>query len=386
MFLRGGVAAVVLVLIAAFVTAYTKGNFSSTVEVDAIVDNAGGSLTPGADVKSSGVIVGRATDLRLVDDGVKISLTLKGRAARDIPGNVVARVLPATVFGTSYVDLVAPTDRATDTLKAGQIIPQDRRVETLELQQTLDNLYRVVTAVRPAELSTTLTAISTALDGRGDEIGATMARLDRYLGRLEPRLPTLQEDIRLLADNLENLERVTPDLLDAVDDGLVTARTITAKRASLTSLLTGSGALVANADDLLTDNEESLVRTIRQTAVITDVLYDERAQMVPGFRSFVDFGRGASDALSDGPFIRVDGRFVVSDVAPYTAADCPRYGSLAADNCAGGGGGSGATASSGSDASQPDAAVLDSVRGRLGELESGGVGELLSRPLIGATP
>ncbi len=160
---RGVTAIVVLALAGALVMAWTRGTFDDTVTVVAVVDDAGGSLTPGADVKSRGVIVGRTSDLSLSAEGVRLRLVLDAGDARRIPRDAVARILPATVFGTSYVDLVAPDGAVTASLREGQVVDQDRSSRTLELQTTLDSLYRVVTAVKPAELSTTLAAVSSAL-------------------------------------------------------------------------------------------------------------------------------------------------------------------------------------------------------------------------------
>ncbi len=379
-----GIASVIFVaLLLAFATAYAKGDFSDTVQVDAVVKDAGGSLVPGADVKARGVQVGKASKISLTGDVVHIRLTLDKKTIGTIPSNVTARILPATVFGTSFVELVIPTHPDGRTLQAGQRISQDTSEGTLELQTTLDSLYRVVTAVHPAELSTTLAAVSTALTGHGDELGQSMETLDNYLTRLNPHLPLLQQDIAMLATNLENLDRHTPELFSAVDDGLVTLRTITEKKAQLTTLLTGSGALVSEADRFLTDEEQPIIDTIRQSAVMVDALYDQRAGIAPGFRAFVAFGKNGISALSSGPFLNTDTRIITTNSTPYTSADCPRYGSAHGDNCPEGGSGGASVA-----ASVPgiDDALVARMQSMLKQLDTGGkggVGELLSRPLIG---
>ena len=381
---RGIMVLVALALAGALTAAWTRGDFRDTVTVDAVVDDAGGSLTPGADVKSRGVIVGRTREISWGADGVHISLVLDADDARRIPRDAVARILPATVFGTSYVDLVAPQGAVTASLQDGQVVEQDRSARTLELQTTLDSLYRVVTSVKPAELSTTLAAISSALDGRGEEIGESMTRLDSYLSRLEPLLPTVQEDLRLLGDNLESLDRSAPILLDAVEDGLTTARTITAKRAQLTSIISGSGALVDGSETLLTSSEDGAVETIRQLARVSDVFHDERAQLAPGFLNFARFGRLGSTALSDGAYLNTDARVITTGGSPYGPEDCPRYGELGGDNCGGTSSGpaSGDGRTTRADA-ESDAALVAQLRNRLAGLESdGGIGELLARPFI----
>lgn len=378
---RGFATLIVLAVAGAFTAAYSRGTFRDTVVVRAVIDDAGGSLTSRADVKARGVIVGHTKGVELTDQGVVVELELDSTKAQGIPANAKARILPATVFGTSYVDLVIPKGERAEALQAGQVVAQDMTSETLELQTTLDSANRVITAVKPAELAATLGAISQALEGRGDELGASMVQLEGLLSRVNPEMPLIRENIRLLADNLENVDRAAPDLFAAVDDGLVTSRTIVAKRADITTLLTGSAALVDEADRFLTAEEQDIVTTVRQTATVVDAFYDLRSQLAPGLLSFVEFGRRGIPALSDGPWLSTSARIVADAGAEYTSADCPRYGEARGDNCDGGAVGGSATPS----AIDGDAALvgeLQSLIGELGGANSGGIGELLSRPFV----
>ncbi len=384
---RGIATIVVIALFLAFVTAYGKGQFSNTIQVKAVVKDAGGSLSPGSDVKMRGVEVGKTGQISLSGGEVRIKLTLDKDAIRRLPSNVTARILPATVFGTSYVDLVMPESPDGRPIAEGQTVTQDTSSETLELQNALDNVYRIVAEVHPAELSTTLGAISAALKGRGDDLGRSMETLDLYLRRLNPHLPLLQQDIALLATNLETLDRHTPDLLSAVDDGLVTLRTVTEKKAQLTSILTGGAGLVSEADRLVTDQERPIIEFVRQSAVMVDALYDERDGLSGGIRQFVQFGSNGIGALSKGSFLDTEAKIITSNGPVYTSADCPRYGSARGDNCPDGVSADPSTANSVAAATPGvDDALVEQMKGMLSGLDSGGkggVGELLSRPLVG---
>lgn len=382
---RGAALLVVLLLVGCFVLAIGRGVFADDVRVSADVDDIGGSLTEGADVKLRGVIVGKVSGIEARGDGVRLTLTVGVDAAKGVPHGVRARILPASVFGTSYVDLVARGRATGDALAAGQVIEQDRSSETVELQDTLDSTYRVMKAVRPAELATTLSALAGAMRGRGAEVGDTVETLNTYLGRLDPQIPLVREDLRLLADNLTTLEQVSPDLFDAVESSLVTSRTIVTERAQLTSLLAGGTALVDESDRLLTDTERPLVDAIRQSAVVVDALYDERAGISGGFESFTGFARKASGTFDAGPWMKTNVYIGLGAGTPYTAADCPRFGSAVGD-CGG-------SAPSGIAAprvpSSVDDALIREMKDRLTALDRdgattrGGVGELLRRPYVG---
>lgn len=378
--------ALVLLVVAALVStgllAWGKGMFSDEVHVSAQVDDIGGALAAGADVKVRGVIVGHLASVESHDGGVRLELVIDGDAASEISRDVSARILPASVFGTSFVDLAAPESATGSHLTAGQVIEQDRRESTLELQDTLDSTYRVMTAVKPADLSITLEALADALDGRGEQIGTTMETLNSFLGRLNEQSPLIKEDLALLATNLETLAKVSPDLLDAVDSGLVTARTIVAKRAQLTSILAGGTALADEADRLLTEQEKPFTVTIRHAATVVDAVFDNRTGIAASFRNFVAFGTEAKGVFAGGPWMATDVVIKTGDDAPYTAADCPVFGPVRGDNCGG------APRSSSGATAQDDAALLSQMKGLLSGLDAsmstdGGVGQLLIGPYVG---
>lgn len=385
---RGLVLVVLLVLVGAALAAVSRGALADDTTAHALVDDAGGSLVPGSDVKIDGVIVGRVTAITQepgatadgADPSVRIDLRIDERHAGEIPAQVTARVLPATVFGTTYVDLVRPRGER-GTLRAGAVIEQARDAETLELQDTLDSSYRILTAVEPAELSATLGALATALDGRGEQLGGTIETVSGYLGRLEPRLPLLREDLELFAQNMATLAETSPQLLDATRNALVTSRTIVQKRAQLTTLLAGSNALVGEGRRALDAVGDPFVEALDGAAVVVDAMYDERAGLPDSFTSFVDFAAKQAETFSQGSYMSTNVFIKTGDDAPYTGSDCPTYGTARGPRC----GGSPGSTGGGSAATPDDDALVAELRGMLAELEAapqGGVAELLGRPYL----
>ena len=68
-------------------------------------------------------------------------------------------------------------------LEDGNVIPPERVHTTVELGRVLAGLFPLLRTVRPADLSATLAALATALNGRGEQIGETLEKLDAYLDR-----------------------------------------------------------------------------------------------------------------------------------------------------------------------------------------------------------
>ncbi|WP_121258901.1 MlaD family protein [Nocardioides ferulae] len=327
---RGVVALTVLTLVVAGLVLAGNGSFSDRVAATVVLDDAGGSLVPGADVKYRGVVVGKVAALGEGDGGaerdgsVEVAVDLAPDLAADVPADATARVLPASVFGTSFIDLVSAGDGARG-LEDGHRIPQDRRSQTLEIQAVLDGLDRVVGDLGPARLATALEGLATALDGNGQRLGRTIVTLHRYLARLNPSMPLVRRNLQLLATNLEGFAAYAPDLLDATDDALIAARTIVEHEGRFAALVRSGGSAFARSARLLNANERGLVDMLVRTAVVVDALYDGRRDLVDSLLSTLDLAAGFDEALSHGRYLRIAGDLQLAEEPGYGRGGCPSY-------------------------------------------------------------
>jgi virulence factor Mce-like protein len=333
---RGLVTVVAVAVLLGLLFMRSTGTFGGPEHVSAQLADAGGSLGKGADVKVRGVIVGKVAGVeRGTAGGVRIKINIPGDKLDMVPANVVARILPATVFGTSFVDLAIHGKRADAGLKAGAIIPADKTQGTLELQQALDDIDTLVKAVGPAELASAIGSAAQALDGRGDQLGKTIDLANSYLAKLNPKLPLVRTDLRKLAVNLELAQEVAPDLLAATNDALTTARTIVDQKAALATAISGGSALTDQANSFLRANSQGLIRFIQNSAVLLDVVYANRHAGITGaIMTNRMLNAKLSTVISHG-WINSATSFLL-DVPPYyTSADCPKFGTARGNNCSG---------------------------------------------------
>ncbi|MFL6155715.1 MAG: MCE family protein [Marmoricola sp.] len=314
----------------------STGTFGGPQHVSAQLADAGGSLGKGADVKVRGVIVGKVAGIdRGPSGGVRVRINIPGDDLDMVPSNVVARILPATVFGTSFVDLTTHGPVSGSGLRAGSVIPADKTQGTLELQQALDDIDTLVKAVGPAELASAIGSAAQALDGRGIKIGRTIDLANSYLAKLNPKMPLARADLRKLVDNLRLAQDVAPDLLKATNDALVTARTIVSQKAALTTLISGGAALTSQADTFLKANQASLIRFIDNSAVLLDVVYANRhAGITDAILTNQTLNAKLGSVISHG-FINSSTTLTLDVLPYYTSADCPRFGAARGDNCSG---------------------------------------------------
>ena len=214
-----------------------NGWFTATAPVTLEIERAGLQLLPGSDVKLRGIIVGTVRDITSDGDGASIMLDMRPGSLELVPANVQARLVPKTLFGEKYVDLVLPEPAADERLAAGDVIPEDRSQAALEINRVLDDVLPLLRAVRPQDLSMTLNALATALSGRGDQLGETIETADAYLRSVNPLLPQLQRDLAALADVTAVYDEAAPHLLSVLDDLRTTATTVVDEQAALRAML-----------------------------------------------------------------------------------------------------------------------------------------------------
>lgn len=315
-----------IAVIGAFLSLRSNGTFGAEPHVTAEVADAGGALRTGSDVKLKGAIIGRVAAIERGEDAVRLDLEMSGEDLDKVPANVVARILPATVFGTTYVDLVVHGEPSADALAGGDLVRADSTQGTLELQQALDDIDRLVKALGPRELAAALGATATALAGRGEQIGRTVRTANSYLERLNPLLPQVKRDLDELADAADVVDAVAPDLLDATDDVLVTLNTVVTQEASLTALISGGTRLARAGSRFLDANQTRLVRFISNSSALLDVVYDNRrAGITDAIAVNIALGDRLPSTIREG-FVQTDGILRLAAPGFYSSAERPTYG------------------------------------------------------------
>ncbi|WP_018682850.1 MCE family protein [Actinokineospora enzanensis] len=251
--------AVIAGLIGLSIAAYNKV-FTPVATVTLTTGTVGNQLTVHSDVKVRGLLVGEVRRITPTADGAELELALDPAKIDVIPGNVSARFLPKTLFGERYVALQIPKDASATMLAGGDRIHQDTSVQAVELEQAFESLLPVLQAVQPQKLSSTLSSISTALQGRGEKLGETLAQLNELVGDLNPHLPQLQKDLRTLATVSDAYSDVTPDLVQALDDLTVTSKTIADQRANLDTLYATVTTGARDLESFVRLNKDNLIR------------------------------------------------------------------------------------------------------------------------------
>ncbi|MCU4187495.1 MCE family protein [Acidiferrimicrobium sp. IK] len=360
--------AVLAASVAAILVSFS-GGFTDYVAVRAVIPPSQ-PVAVGDEVEYRQVQVGTVHNAgRPGPDGsTVIDLHLYPGRVQDLPANVVAQVAPSTLFGATAVILTSPAP-VPATLAASQTIPA-ATAATASLQGTLQDLNNVLTGLHPAQIDTTLGALSGALAGQGPSLHDFVAQLDKYVQQMLPQLPTFESDVSLLTPVLDGLSTSVPALLELAGNASVTANTITADNNALVGLLEGASGTASAGTALFTDIQAGL-HAFAVNLLPTLGALNLTPQQIPQILGSVTRWAGAwASAETDGPWINVEAPYSIGNLvdfilsgadilppaenraltlaasfdhlakppvvgAPYTAADCPRYGPEQGPNCPG---------------------------------------------------
>lgn len=316
----------IAVLIAFSIAIYQKV-FTPVTTVTVQADRAGLQLPKFGDVRIHGVLVGQVRSVKQDGQQAVIKLGLQPGAAKNIPDNVSVEIRPTTLFGQKYIAFVDPTDPSSTALHDGSVIPASRVTTNVELQQVLATLFPLLRSIRPADLNSTLYALATALQGRGEKLGETVERLDSYLTAMNVQLPTLRKDLQLLADVSTTYGDAAPDLVNLLRNATSTARTVAQKQQQLDGFLTSMTKLSTVGTRVLTTNEAGIVREGELAAPLMKLLDTYSPEYTCLLQGADRYTGRLAQIFKDGRVWQTMSFDAVQRRA-YTAADRPEYGEV----------------------------------------------------------
>lgn len=314
------------------VSAVFTQKFTAFDPVTLTTSAAGMNLPARADVKLRGVIVGQVSKAESDGQDAKLTLGINPDKIKSIPANVTAALVPKTLFGEKYVDLNIPKDPATTSLAAGDRI--EKTELPIEVERVLNDLYPLLRTVQPAELNYTLNAMAGALEGRGNKLGESLVTLDSYLKRLNPQIPALIEDLKLLATVTDTYADVVPALAETLRNTVKTGNTLVSKEQKLKAFLNELTAFSNTTKTFLDDNGNNIIRLGQLSEPILallrrysgtfpcllDGIVKQAPQLADTFRGFI---------------FHINLKVLPRQPRGYNNADRQVYGADNAPNCAG---------------------------------------------------
>jgi virulence factor Mce-like protein len=154
-----------------------------------------GGIFVNAEVTYRGVAVGRVSDMKLINDGVRVVLTMEPGADR-IPASTKAMVATRSAVGEQYI-LLQPDNDKGPYLKDGSVIPKNRTSIPVPVQELLLNLDKLVGSLDQENLRIVVNELGKAFAGSGDDLGRLIDNGNLLLARAEQSLP---QTLKLITD------------------------------------------------------------------------------------------------------------------------------------------------------------------------------------------
>ena len=279
--IAGVVLTVIFLVVLTLVWLQFRGDFQDPEKLTLISSRSGLSMDPGSKVTYNGVEIGRVADVTATElngkPAAKVTLDVNRKFTNLIPSNVDAQIKATTVFGNKYISFSTPKDPSAQRVSPNtQIISSG---VTTEFNTVFETVVSVAEKVDPVKLNQTLTATAQALDGLGTRFGQSIENGNAILADVNPRLPRLREDNQLLSQTADIFANAAPDLFDALNNAVTTARTLNAEQKNTDEALMASVGFGNTAGEVFEKAGPYLVRSSADL-VTTSALLDEYSPML----------------------------------------------------------------------------------------------------------
>jgi len=275
------------------------GKLSPKYHLHGMFTAAGQGLQNGSDVKVHGINIGSVTTVKLVKGQAEVNMAI--HSGEKVPIDASATIRPKTLFGEKFVDIDPGPDEATGPfLKNNGFIKQT--TGGFELEQVLSDLYPILQAVQPQDITTLLDTLANAGQGEGPAVNRQIAAFQKVADvSVAHDADTRQflDDLSTLSNSLANS---APDLVAGSQDLNVALPDLNAQAGNLTTVLDQLTRLSSDGADILDANRGFLNKAATEGGKSIQLLYDNRGQLpavINGLREFFQVLGEAAGTLPD---------------------------------------------------------------------------------------
>jgi phospholipid/cholesterol/gamma-HCH transport system substrate-binding protein len=300
-----------------------RGDFIAKTRLTMLSSRAGLVMDKGSKVTYNGVSIGRVARISEVEhDGkpaAKFALDVDPKYVGLIPANVIAKIQATTVFGNKYVSLTSPKDPSAQPITPGTVI--DATSVTTEFNTVFETLVELAQSVDPVKVNLTLSAAAQALSGLGDKFGQSIVNGNRILDDLNPQMPMLRHDIQQLAALGDVYANAAPDLFDALNNAVTTARTLNRHQAELDAALLAASGFANTGADVFSRSGPYLDRFIADLMPTAHLLDTYSPEVFCTIRNFADLAPRVAVLESGNHYAAQLGVAVAGTENPYVYPD-----------------------------------------------------------------
>jgi len=282
-------------LVMAFVVAISVVSFGTRSYTAMLAQTAG--LREGEDVQVAGVPVGEVTGIELAGDQVKVTFN----ADHDVHlgQETTASVKVATLLGTHYLQL---DPRGSGDLTDGTI-PIGQTSVPYNLQDVLDEGTSRLEELDADKLAAALTAMSTSIEGSGDDLGAALTGVSRLSTMITDRSGQTTALLRAARSVTEQLSSSSDDILGLMRQTNLVLAEVTARREAIHRLLVESTRLSNNLVSIVEATRADLRPALRDFEAALATLKAQDRQLKHVLEVMAPAVRYLTNATGQGPWV-----------------------------------------------------------------------------------
>jgi hypothetical protein len=140
------------------------------------------------------------------------------------------------------------------------------------------------------------------LQGRGKELGDTLAQLDTYLKGLNPHTTNLVSDLSKLGDVSDEYNSVAPDLFATIDNLQTSAKTVIAEKQSVGNLFDTATSTSDVISSFLADNKQRMITVVGTSAKVYALLAEYSPESTCMFAALSKLYDLAASIIQGGQF------------------------------------------------------------------------------------
>ncbi len=240
----------------------------STMSVRVMLRESGGLLA-NQDVSVRGIPVGRVQSVQLTDDGVEAIATVD--SAVRIPRDSPVRVSGLSAAGEQYLDF-RPEHNDGPYLSDGAVIKQGQATTPVSLAQIIDHSRGALAQLDATKLTAMFNELRVGRDGP-KKLAAIFDGASLLASTLDSVLPQTVSMLRNTKVVFGTLSDVEPGLLHTSSNLDQILGGVNEMDGGFRTLVEQGNPQLANVDNLLADNRQSIVQLLGNMTTVSQLVY-----------------------------------------------------------------------------------------------------------------
>ncbi|KUI01156.1 mammalian cell entry protein [Mycolicibacterium acapulense] len=269
-------------------------SLATSIKYQALFVEAGG-LTPGNDVKVSGMKVGSVSDVALSKG--KALVTFSVDSGVRLGSQTTAHIRTGTLLGERMLTLEPAGD---GRLGASELIPLSRTASPYTLADAVSEFTANTAATDTASLNHSLDTLSETIDRIAPQLGPTFDGLSRLSQSLNGRDETLGKLLDSAADVTGVLSERSQQLNTLILNANDFMGVLDARRHAIVTLLANTSAVAQQLTGMVHDNEQELAPTLEKLNSVYEMLERNRDNIVKALDGLAKYQVTQGEAVNNG--------------------------------------------------------------------------------------